>query len=163
MVGACRACRPEGGRASGGWLMFGIESGVTSHRGLVLHPGAPRFTVANANLRLRRQQCTVLQAASEKGPSKGSSHVNVNSARAVSHFHVSRSMCLSRASGFPSASVCLLGPSPLTSLARPATLTRPPTPPRLTYPKSHGSSPAQSRLPGSQGLREREKASTWSV
>lgn len=50
--------------------MFGIESGVTSHRRLVLHPDAPRFTVANANLRLRRQQCTVLQAASEKGRSK---------------------------------------------------------------------------------------------
>lgn len=66
MLDACQACRHKGGRTSGG-LMFGIESGVTSHRRLVLHPDAPRFTVANANLRLRRQQCTVLQAISEKG------------------------------------------------------------------------------------------------
>lgn len=58
--------------------MFGIESGVTSHRRLVLHPDAPRFTVANANIRLRRQQCTVLQAISEKGALEGSSHVDVN-------------------------------------------------------------------------------------
>lgn len=66
--------------------MFGIESGVTSHRRLVLHSDAPRFTVANANLRLRRPQCTVLQVASEKGKGgmrkgkgafEGSSHVNI--------------------------------------------------------------------------------------
>ena len=80
---------------------------------------------------------------------KGSSRVNVNNARAVSHFHVSHSMCLSRASGFPLASVCPLGPSPLTSLARPARLTR------LTSPKSQRSSPAQSSPPGLQG-RERK-------
>lgn len=114
----------QGWQDIGEGLMFGIESGVTFHRRLVLHPDAPRFTVANANLRLRRQQCTVLQGVSEKGALEGSSHANVNNARAVSHFHVSHSMCLSRASGFPSAPARLLGPSPLTSLARPARLSR---------------------------------------
>jgi hypothetical protein len=68
MLGAHPGLPSKGGRASGG-LMFGIESGVTSHRRLVLHSDAPRFTVANANLRLRRPQCTVLQARlGEGGP-----------------------------------------------------------------------------------------------
>lgn len=139
----------QGWQGIGGGLMFGIESGVTSHRRLVLHSDAPRFTVANANLRLRRPQCTVLQADSEK---KGlSKDLRTSTSTTLEQ-------CLIFTCPVPCALVARLDSlwrlsacwddRPLTSSSRPFRLTG------LTSPKSQQiqSSPVQAlRASGPQG------------